>query len=709
MKFDKTLYKLRSYSMLSVLILSLVAPVAHANGLDEGYARRRVEVGCEIDYGEDGTGTTDESGSWQLVLVNRDNKKLDSDFNITLGDVAGVQVDSRIKGEVAGFLAKAQEVNGAIRLISGFRSYDTQKVIYNGYVESEMTSRGVSRAEAEKFTQVYSQPEGASEHMTGLAIDITYASDLNQMDGATIKKLEEIGQEYGFIRRFKEKYKSSTGIGEEDWHFRYVGKEHAKAINQQDISLEDYLKDMKAKAKQAPNKTSQKTGKKTSSSPASGSAFAGLGDAGGPWTQPGTKQYQIAQIAFRILTEEYGLSGYSASGWLGNIQSESGFDPNIIEAENGQDYKGRGFGLFQFTPAEKFTGSKFYNPKANLEDSVRAQIAFVWESEFKNQYAFTAAKGYVTETYSIIGSKWFDYNNIKPEHFLDSESPEKAMYYFFAGYERGNYHLMHETRRKTAAQVADKLFNQKKVKADPSKWKFGEGVNSSYTPKVTMASAYEGGEDCEDTTEKTSSAPTELLEKWEEVLDFKPKGDGIGSGIDMDFQFGSQCFDLIRYYLSKMITDKDGNHFEVNLAGAEGANQIGSVAGGWSGGWEVRQMGNLDPQDLKPGDVIFGNLPTESTYGHTVVILSEVSDTGDFLYIDQNTPRPSINKGNLNTWVKGQVGYVRPPAGWKMAKNVIVEEYINDNVPTYPGGWRGGHGVSWAKATPEDIQQLAGN
>ena len=178
--------------------------------------------------------------SWELVLVNRDNKK--PEMNPQLSTVGNIEVDSRIASATQQFLAKAQEINPAFHLISGYRSVETQRGLYDGYVRTEMSERGISYEEAEKYTQEYSQPAGASEHQTGLAIDISTVNSLNQMSAEDSAALEKIAADYGFIRHFKEEFKSSTGIGNEDWHYRYVGKENAKYINDKKISFEDYVK-----------------------------------------------------------------------------------------------------------------------------------------------------------------------------------------------------------------------------------------------------------------------------------------------------------------------------------------------------------------------------------------------------------------------------------------------------------------------------------
>ena len=181
-----------------------------------------------------------KASDWELVLVNRDNKK--PEMNPQLSTVGNIQVDSRIEGATKELLAKAQAINPAFHLISGYRSVETQKGLYDGYVQQEMSSRGISYEEAEKFTQEYSQPAGASEHQTGLALDISTVDSLNQMSAADSEALKKVATELGFVRRFEENYKSSTGVGYEDWHYRYVGKENAKKMTEKNQSLEEYVK-----------------------------------------------------------------------------------------------------------------------------------------------------------------------------------------------------------------------------------------------------------------------------------------------------------------------------------------------------------------------------------------------------------------------------------------------------------------------------------
>ena len=53
--------------------------------------------------------------------------------------------------------------------------------------------------------------------------------------------LRENAPDYGFVLRYPKDKTEVTGIGYEPWHFRYVGVEHAKAITEAGLCLEEYL------------------------------------------------------------------------------------------------------------------------------------------------------------------------------------------------------------------------------------------------------------------------------------------------------------------------------------------------------------------------------------------------------------------------------------------------------------------------------------
>lgn len=117
-----------------------------------------------------------------------------------------------------------------IPLLSGYRSYDYQKSLYEAYVARD----GVEAADR------YSAKPGTSEHQTGLAFDVGELSwDYGQT--APGQWLVENCAQYGFILRYLDGKEHITGYMYEPWHIRYVGVEHATKIMNQGLTLEEYL------------------------------------------------------------------------------------------------------------------------------------------------------------------------------------------------------------------------------------------------------------------------------------------------------------------------------------------------------------------------------------------------------------------------------------------------------------------------------------
>ena len=116
-------------------------------------------------------------------------------------------------------------------ICSGFRSYSYQQQLYNSYVYQS------GQAAADRF----SARAGHSEHQTGLAMDINYASSYFD-NTPEAKWLAAHCTDYGFIIRYKPGKESSTGYMAESWHIRYLGDVNlCKKIEASGLSLEEYL------------------------------------------------------------------------------------------------------------------------------------------------------------------------------------------------------------------------------------------------------------------------------------------------------------------------------------------------------------------------------------------------------------------------------------------------------------------------------------
>lgn len=131
-------------------------------------------------------------------------------------------------------MAKAARMEGlTILSCSPYRSYATQKYIYNDYVKRN----------GQEEADTYSARPGHSEHQTGLAVDIKNNLNSNLMDFENTQEakwLIENAYKFGFILRYPEGKERITGYIYEPWHYRYVGLEVAKKIQEEKITYEEY-------------------------------------------------------------------------------------------------------------------------------------------------------------------------------------------------------------------------------------------------------------------------------------------------------------------------------------------------------------------------------------------------------------------------------------------------------------------------------------
>lgn len=119
--------------------------------------------------------------------------------------------------------------------ISGYRSYDRQKEIY----DTNVATKGAD------YTNRYSARPGHSEHQTGLVMDVSTSSIGNQLEPVFAytpegKWLAKNAHLYGFIIRYPEGKESITGYSYEPWHIRYVGKNLARYLYDKGLTLEEY-------------------------------------------------------------------------------------------------------------------------------------------------------------------------------------------------------------------------------------------------------------------------------------------------------------------------------------------------------------------------------------------------------------------------------------------------------------------------------------
>lgn len=191
---------------------------------------------------------------WNLRLVNRDHP-LAADFvpsNLAeLPDESWVEphvnhrVDARIVEDLTAMLTTAETEGVRPVICSSFRTYDYQENLFENRIERAEHEDHLEGTEAEEAAAFWVAPPGASEHQTGLAVDIVDADyqelDEGQEATATQQWLMAHCAEYGFILRYPTDKSATTGIGYEPWHYRYVGKEAAPAVAESGLCLEEWL------------------------------------------------------------------------------------------------------------------------------------------------------------------------------------------------------------------------------------------------------------------------------------------------------------------------------------------------------------------------------------------------------------------------------------------------------------------------------------
>lgn len=130
-------------------------------------------------------------------------------------------------------MADDAKKEGILLLVSsGYRSYTTQYNLYNYYVS----------VDGKKEADTYSARPGYSEHQTGLAIDIA-GSNWNFIEDNTSEYnwLINNAHKYGFILRYPKDKEWITGYMYEPWHYRYVGDDISKYIQETGLTYDEYM------------------------------------------------------------------------------------------------------------------------------------------------------------------------------------------------------------------------------------------------------------------------------------------------------------------------------------------------------------------------------------------------------------------------------------------------------------------------------------
>ena len=142
---------------------------------------------------------------------------------------------------------KNLEGDDKILVSSAFRTYEYQEGLLEAYVDDYMSLYDVSEEEAREQVLLTSAPAGASEHHTGLCVDlvekrgVAYELDESFENTEAFAWLSKNAHKYGFILRYPKDKTEITKYSYEPWHYRFVGVHAATVIYEDGITLEEYL------------------------------------------------------------------------------------------------------------------------------------------------------------------------------------------------------------------------------------------------------------------------------------------------------------------------------------------------------------------------------------------------------------------------------------------------------------------------------------
>lgn len=231
-------YTIRITALLCALILSLLA-LTGCGGDDEKEKRPEPEQTTTTTKKSSGNPAIDDG--WELVLVNADNPCPDTWVTPEYTELSdGYKIDRRAYPLLQQMFddARAQGVYPYIN--SAYRSKEKQQQLWDEKY-AQLIADGYGEAEAEDETNRWVNPPGTSEHQTALAFDVREA----HREGADLQKvydwLNANSWKYGYVKRYPEDKEAITGIGNEPWHFRYVGLDAAKEMYEKNLCLEEYV------------------------------------------------------------------------------------------------------------------------------------------------------------------------------------------------------------------------------------------------------------------------------------------------------------------------------------------------------------------------------------------------------------------------------------------------------------------------------------
>ncbi len=189
------------------------------------------------------TGVELDANFSRLLLINGENA-LPDDYDTNVREYL-VEIDDEYRNNdyvtqihkevypyITAMVAAAQADGVNLQVWSPFRSYA---------IQNDLFQRQVNRVGGDEdlAATVVARP-GTSEHNTGLCADFNMADDAFESTPMYTWMCEN-AEDYGFILRYPNDKTDITGVIYESWHWRFVGINVAKEMNELGLTLEEYI------------------------------------------------------------------------------------------------------------------------------------------------------------------------------------------------------------------------------------------------------------------------------------------------------------------------------------------------------------------------------------------------------------------------------------------------------------------------------------
>ena len=170
------------------------------------------------------------------------HSELDAAYAPELTEYEGISGEKTAVAALEELMSAAKEAGVPLYVTRGYVSRSEQDALFEERVRTLM-EEGYTRVRAEATAQETVAPGGMDEHQTGLAFDFWQEgldADGDFTNSQAYNWLVKNCVEYGFVLRYAANKEDETYMPYDPTHFRFVGRENARAMRTLDMCLEEY-------------------------------------------------------------------------------------------------------------------------------------------------------------------------------------------------------------------------------------------------------------------------------------------------------------------------------------------------------------------------------------------------------------------------------------------------------------------------------------